>query len=1703
MTPEQLLTYLQRRGARLWAEGDRLRISAPKGLIKPAVREQLAEHKQALLELVVGAEPATQPTPREPDVGHVPLSFTQGWFWGLQQWNPASAAYNVHMALRLVGPLDPAALRRSLDEIVRRHRVLRTRVVAVGGEPRGVVEHEAAVELPLEDLGDVADDRRDGEALRAAESLAREPMDLSRAPILRAKLIRLDTQTHLFVLVTHHIAADAWSMRIFWHELATLYEAYRNGRPSPLGELETQYTDYAAEQNEFLESAACREQLDDWVDQLEGVKMIGRANGGGPQASPEHTSCATRAFKLSRELSDGIRQLCRRQGATLFTGTLAALKALLHAYTQQTDLAIGTAVSNRARGEYEQLIGTFANTLVLRTRLERDTTFEQLLGRTRDVVVQAMAQQDLPFAKLVEHLQPSSLSQSNPFFNVMFVVFEGAAGEALALPGLATSAVNLVSGAAMFDLNMAITTDRDGRIGGSLEYDARLFDADTVAQMLADYELLLAAIVAAPDRPISGAFDPPESQRQRLLKQWDRAGEPGATQVKPPRRREPAATPETVGRWTKTELALKPIWQELLGVERVERDDNFFDLGGHSLVAMRIVARVREELGVELPPAILFERPTLQAMAQALDRKSPAQPQAAQTAPHGDGERLPLSCAQERLWYIHQMDPEDSAYNIPGAISLSGDLDVSALQQSLTEIVRRHEALRTRFAMTDGVPHQVVAPPYEYDLATVDLRNKVSGLDDPELHERLHHEVAKPFDLAEGNMLRAVLFRLDEDLHVLLLSIHHIAFDGWSLGVFVHELSALYESCLTQTPAGLPELAQQYSDYARWQKEQLASNAWDQQLVYWKRTLGGAPAVLEFPTDHQRPELQAHRGGMLAAFIQERVTRDVERVARELGVTPYMVLLSAYVLLMQSCTGQTDITVGTPVAGRGRPVFEPIIGFFVNMLVLRLDLSGDVRVRQVVEQVRKVALDAFDHQDLPFDKLVDEIQPTRDLSRSPLFQVVFALQNNPSPPLRLGDLEIEVMPFEVTTTRFDLEMHIQKKGDGLGIRFIYDADLFLRETAERFLDRYTRVVELLVADVDRAVCELPLLDEREREQVLYEWNDTARDYPRDAAVHELFERQAATRPDACAVRYGHERMSYGELNAEANRLARHLQSLGVRPGDLVGVLLDRSVSLVVSLLGVLKAGGAYVPLDPEYPAERLRLMLEDTGAATVLTKATHATGLSGYSGRVCCLDELDLSGVDECNLAAPSGGDQLAYVMFTSGSTGRPKGVCVEHRAINRLVINVDYVELGPADRVAQVSNSSFDAATFEVWGALLNGACLEGVPRDVSLSPAGLAEFVRERGLSVMFLTTALFNQIARNRPDAFAPMRCVLFGGEAVDPVCVRAVLESDAPAHLLHVYGPTENTTFSTWHEVTEVPADALTIPVGKPISNSKAYILDRMRRPAPLGAVGELYVGGDGLARGYWDNDALTRELFVDNPYNGNAGARLYRTGDLARYRSGGAIEFVGRADNQVKVRGYRVEPDEIESTLRGCPGVEEVCVLAMPDGNGANRLVAYGLKDAGGGGPTYHEVVAYLKTRLPEYMLPSAWVLVDRWPLNANGKIDRAALPKPQRNGADMERAGQPPASDTERLLASIWQRVLEVDGVDVHDNFFDLGGHSLLAMETIASLEKQTGVRLNPKEMVLQTLGQIAATVDAQLASQAKRGGFFARLRGVFLKKRA
>ena len=2117
--------------------------------------------------------------------GDLPLSFAQQRLWLIDQLESDISAYNMARVARLSGQLNFAALVQSMTALIGRHEALRATFPTVDGQPEQAIAPAGSISIPVVDLQSLTASDQEREVQKLIKAEARRPFDLATGPLIRTQLLKLSPTDHTFIVTIHHIVFDGWSTNILFNELSVLYSAYCDGESSPLSPLPVQYVDFASWQQQRAETAAFQSQLDYWKQQLSGTLPVLQLPIDYPRPSQQDYRSGRHAAIVSEALTAQLKAMSQRSGTTLFMTLLAALNVVLHRQSGQDDIIVGTPIAGRPQVETEGLIGLFLNSLALRTNLEGNPTFEQLLTQVRDLTLAAYENQDVPFEKLVQALNPERSLSRHPIFEVL-LNFANMPRTDWEMSGLNLSQIKVNNGQSKFAITL-YAKEQQGQLHLALNYQRALFSAERMSDFLAQYQRLLEQIVADSERPIlsyslvsdraaaqlpdptmpivASEYEPvpytvmawgqrhpahpavrqgeavwtygeladraiaiahhlvsqnlkpgetvavagdrsfgliasilgvlsaggvlllidpqlPAARQQLMLKEanaiavlsvgsensslampwqysvvpqtgevllgdrlstqstsqttflpdiqpdapayifftsgttgtpkgvlgchkglahflsWQRqtfnigptdrvaqltslsfdvvlrdiflpltsggtlclptpdidlsartvfpwleqqqiavvhtvptlaktwlmersdgtasslprrlrwlfsAGEPLSDQLvaqwraafpqmgeivnlygptettlakcyyivpedpvpgtQPVGRAIPEAqalilssadqlcgigevgqivirTPfctlgylnaseqqrfqqnpyredaadkvfytgdggryrldgsiEILGRQDRqvkirgvrielgeveaalmqnsavqqavvlvqavqandkrlvayvvlderavavdelrsrlrqqlpdymmpaafvqieavpltpngkvdrsalpaadlterqseqalvlprnaNEQQIAEIWADVLALAQVGIHDNFFELGGHSLLATQIISRICQTFEVELPLRTLFQTPTIAGLAEVVEQSSrsieaqSAIPSTIPKRPHPDTAQL--SFAQQRLWFLEQLEPDSIAYRITRRLRLQGSLNVDVLQQTFTALVERHETLRTHFVTTEGTPLQVVAPAKPFELPLIDISSLAPDQQSEKLAIALTRIVEQPFDLSQDLMLRAVLVRLSEREHVLQIVMHHIASDGWSMSIFTQELSALYEAYSNQQPHALPELPVQYADFAEWQRNWLSGDRLEAALTYWKQQLNGAPPVLALPTDRLRPPKPSYHGSKVRFQLSPTVSNSLRELAQQSGTTLFMVLLAAFNVLLSRYSRQEDIVVGFPIANRTNPDIEKLIGFFTNTLTLRIDLSGNPSFSTVLSQVRQVALGAYEHQDLPFEKLVEELQPERDLSVSPIFQVMFVLQNTPQSEYQLTELNVQAETVARETTKFDLTMIISDRAEALQGTLTYSTDLFDEATIERMAEHFQTLLSGAVANPSQPIAQIPLLTPRDRHQLLTEWNNTASPNPDKVCIHQLFEQQVVRSPNAVAVVCDGRSLTYTELNARANQLARYLQQQTVQPNDVVALCAGRSAETIVGLLGILKAGAAYLPIDMLHQSpKRLSAMIDDAAVSIVLTQTDYLPQLSEVTADKLCLDRdwQTVTDHSDDNLTASAKPNDLAYVIYTSGSTGKPKGVTIEHRQIVSYLRAISQrIDFAPNSSFAFVSTLSADLGNTMLFPALCTGGQLHILSWERITSPTAFADYMSQHEIDYLKIVPShLMALQPANSPERMLPQKGLILGGEATAIDWLKRLRLLSPQCAIFNHYGPTETTVGVLTYQVLETLPNVATLPLGRPLANSQVYLLDSTRNLVPTGVPGEIFIGGAGVARGYLNRPDLTADRFCDNPFGTG---RLYRTGDLARYRSDGTIEFLGRIDQQVKLRGFRIELGEIEAALTQHVAVQQAVVLIQAVAPNDERLIAYIVsKDEE---VSIDEMRSHLRHQLPDYMLPSAFVPIETVPLTPNGKVDKKALPQPDLTERQSEQDFVAPHTTEEQQIANIWADVLKLDRVGIDDNFFELGGHSLLATQVISRIQSVLSVTLPLRTLFESpTVAGLAAEIEQQV----------------------
>jgi nonribosomal peptide synthetase DhbF len=1557
--------------------------------------------------------------------------------------------YNTQLVLDLDGPLDVERMRTAAAALLRRHANLRTSFrQRRDGRPIQVVHRDVPLPWTEVDLGGLPAEYRP-ERLRALLGRERaDRFDLTAPPALRFTLVRLGAQRHALALTNHHILLDGWSAPTLQHELLTLY-----ADPAGLPPV-TPYRSYLS----WLAQQDAEAARDAWRQALAGLNGPTLVSAPDPDRAPLlPESCAT---ELTEELTAALLAAVRSHGLTVNTLLQGAWARTISELTGRHDVVFGSVVSGRPPElpGVETMVGLFINTVPVRVQLTPGDSLAESLGRLQQEQALLLDHQHLRLGEV------QRLVGAGDLFDTALTVenYPGGAPGPADYGGLRVAGVS-GNDAAHYPLRL-IAGLAGSRLLLRLEYRSDLWPEPAARALLGHVARLAAAAAVSLDAP---------ADLRPTLSAEDRALLPDVpAQARPDR-----ASTVPGGTAPQAEI-LCGLYAEVLGREQVALDDDFFDLGGHSLTAVRLLGRVRAVFGVSLPVRVLFEAPTVREVAWRLAGDVGREARAA-LHPVPRPERVPLSFAQQRLWFMSRLEGPGATYNIPMALRLTGPLDLAALTAALGDLTARHESLRTVFPEVDGVPWQQVLPDARPTPALVTA--------DPDTAPLLLLEAARrPFDLAAEIPLRATVLRIAEQEHVLLLVLHHIAGDGTSVGPLLHDLAQSYTArSAGRSPEPVP-LPLQYADYTLWQRELLGDEDDPQsllarQLDYWRRTLAGAPAQLELPADRPRPAVADHRGGTVEFGIDAATHARLEALARDAHCTVFMVVQAALAALLSRLGAGHDIPLGTAVAGRADPALDELVGFFVNTLVLRTATSGDPSFRELLARVRSADLAAYTHQDVPFERLVEALNPPRSAAAHPLFQVMLAFQNTAQPQLELPGVEVALEGFGTGVAKFDLSFSIADShtpdGSAAGLRGVveYAAALFDPETAWSIAERFGRLLAAAAADPDTALSRLSLLSEAERQDLVEGWQG-APAVPA-ATLPELFARQVARTPHAPALQCGQLTLDYAELDARAERLAVLLAARGACPERFVAIALPRSADLVTAVLAVARTGAAYLPLDPDYPAQRLALMLADARPDCVVTISALAEQLPGDPARQLVLDAPEtVATLREQDPGRPPVRllpDHPAYLIYTSGSTGTPKGVVVTHRGLAGLAsVHREEHRSGQGSRVMQFVSPSFDVSVSELCMALLTGGCLV-VPEHPPLG-AELAAFLREQRITHAHMPPSVLAGV----PETPLPeLRTLIIGGEP----CAPHLVARWAPGRrMINGYGPTEATVEAV-HAIND-PAASGPQPIGHPLPGVRAYVLDPALRPVPPGVPGEIYLAGHGVARGYLNRPGTTSSRFVADPF-GTPGSRMYRTGDLGRWRRNGMLDFLGRADDQVKLRGFRIEPGEIEAVIAARPEVARAAVTVREDRPGDRRLVAYVVPVHGTANLT--GLRAALAAELPEYMVPSAVVALPELPLTPNGKLDQRALPAPGLAGGGSGRA---PRSAREEVVCALFADVLGVEQVGADDNFFECGGHSLLAAKLAGMVSRVLGA-----EMTVRTVFEAPtpAALLHRLDGSGETGGGF------------
>ncbi len=1522
------------------------------------------------------------------DVFALPASPAQERFWAFEAAYPASRVWNVAVRWSLRGPLKVEILGRALNAVCARHESLRTCLEVQSGELIQKVAAKLDLFLPLHDLRQLPEAERESEAERITVEDARRKFSLSDGPLTRVQLLHLEDEHHVLLITVHHAIVDGWSIGMISRDLGAYYQAFLTNSEPKLADLPIQFADFVIWQKESFENGSFQPQLAYWKKQLRGLDPLAIAGDCPLLASPTWDGKIVSQL-LPRQMTDALAQMSQRQGTTMFSTVLSALKVLMSALSGRQDIAIGTQVAGRNRVELENAIGVFNNALVLRSRFSTASKFTELLAQVSDTVIQATAHQDLPHERVLQALGNTDLGRDRLYY-VNFI-YQRSFIENMKFADIQLIDLPSRTPGAPYDLNFFMVERPEGwRF--SLEFNTDLYSSAMAERLLAQFRQVLEEVIANPDRQIR-EFETIRSIRPTAFTNNQRYSTKLSTSKA-------------------TTNGSKP--------------------------------RSRADMIV------------------------------------------PASLAQQRFWVLEQLGQGSGAFNIPIRWLLRGQIKPDALERTFNELVRRHEILRTTLIQVDGQPMQRISSTLTVKVPVLDLRH----LSEPKRSEeadRITRELGEQgFDLSTLPLLRATLIQIADLEFILHVTVHHIVADGWAVGLLAKEIGDIYNAYAKGSPSPLPEPEMQYRDYAEWQRELLQGDTIQEQNQYWLETFRSHTPFEVLP-DKPRPAMQTTNGDVVSVQLPRNLTDAIQEVSRQHGNTFFITACAAFLTLLYRYTGQEDITIGTQVSGRNQVEHEQIIGLFLNTLPLRNDLSGDPLFSDLLERFQEVVMQALAHQDTPFEQLVEMINPKRDLSRNPLFQVNFMLQRSLVTSRDYETFSLIDVPSRLSGAMYDLNCLMVERSDGWRASIQFNTDLFETQTARRMLGHFQRLLEEIGKNPEQHISEYSILTGPETE-LLAKWNKTDFALPDLSTVHELIQAQAARTPKEIAVTCGREEYTYSELDRRANQFAHYLVRNGVTPGMKVGLCVERSVSMTVGLLGILKAGASYIPLDPAFPAARLAHMIEDSQAPVLVTQEKLRLLLPPSNARVLALDsasaQISRESAEQPDIGGS--GESLAYVIYTSGSTGKPKGVQIPHRAVVNLLLSMQRQPgLEPSDVLVAVTTLSFDIAALELFLPLIVGARLVIATREQASDGSELLEVLRRERATVMQATPSTW-QLLLDAGWQGNPRLKMLCGGEALPRGLASQLLALNG--ELWNMYGPTETTI---WSSTGIVAPDKGPVPIGPPIANTQFHVLDTHRQVVPLGAPGELYIGGTGVAHGYLNQPQLTASKFIADPFSNSTGALLYRTGDLVRWKMNGELEFLGRTDHQVKVRGFRIETGEIEATILKHPEVKEAAVLARDDAKGSKYLVAYVVPNTLTAGQTPvlpAELRAHLQKTLPEYMQPSAFVCLASLPRTPNEKIDRNALPAPDL--AEIAKSSYvAPANETEKRVAGIWEKILGLSKISGTANFFDIGGHSLLAAQLLARIEQSFGQKI-PLAKLFQapTIQQLSALLVGKSAPESLNG---------------
>ena len=1588
---------------------------------------------------------------------NLPLTRNQKKLWVLSKVQPDIPSYIIGLSYKLTGSLNREVFQKSLDFLFHRHNILFSVIKEIDGEPFCDIL-SSKVEITFIDYSQLPENEKEKKVLDFIKSDSLKVFDLKNGPLYRLYLIITSSNEYYFHASIHHIIFDGWSWSLFVKDLNEIYNSLLQDKRIDLEDLDFQQYDYAHWEETSESSRDDKELTEFWKEYLEGASPILNFPYDYQRKELQSGIGRYEIFSISQDISDKLRNISKTEGTSLFTTLLGIFGILMHKYSGEDDINIGLPVAYRPHTKLETIFGMFVNTVVVRLVYSKNLTFREILHSVNDAAMNVIAHQDLTFDRVVEVVNPKRYPNVNPLFQVSFA-WQNNLEKPLKLDGLIGEKISVNERTIPFDLIISLW-ENGTVIEGEFGYSTDLLKEETIVRLKHSFLNLVNVLIENSDKSIGSlsvmtdeivhylnfpVADNGKVNAKALFSDYQRS-------VDSAKESSGGGTVEEIITLTSTQKVMRNIWTEVLNRTDISAQDSFFDVGGNSLLAFKLINNIKEHTGFEFSFKELISNPSVIQAGNYIDCQHLRTTNTLKLTHSADLMNLPLTRNQKRLWLIFKLHPDLPSYIIGFSYKLSGPLNREVFQKSLDFLFHRHHIVFSVIKEINSEPYCDIVPS-KAELTFFDYSKLPDNEKDSKVKDIIVSESGKVFDMKNGPLYRLYLIKTSTDEYYFHFSIHHILFDGWSWTVFVNDLKEIYGSLSAGKEIDLGKIEFQQYDYARLEESSESLKNENESIEFWKENLKGASTMLNLPFDFQRKDRPSDKGRYEKISIPRDLSEKIKIICKTEGSSLFTTLMAVFGIQMHKYSGEDDINIGVPIAYRPHSKLENIFGMFVNTIVVRLRYKKDFTFRNIISQTNEAALNAIAHQNITFEKVVEIVNPERSSNINPLFQVAFAWQNNLDASLKLDGIRSEKVEIKDRINPFDILLSLWENGPVIEGEIDYSPDLFNHETIIRLRDNFLTLIKNLVENPEKSVESIPMISDEERNKIMG-FTGTITNYPKDQTIVQLFEEQVELFPDKTAVVFNGDSITYNQLNERTNKLAGTLRKSGIINNTPVAILAEKSLDMIVGILGILKAGGCYVPIDPEYPERRINYILKDSECRILLSQDKFM--MLPFEGvKILNMNSPDSYAHNKSNPDNFNDSSSLAYIMYTSGTTGNPKGSMILHKGVTRLVKNTNYITLSAADRILLTGALVFDASTFEIWGALLNGGTLYMVDKQTILDPKALGEALKKDEITVLWLTSALFTHIAELRTDIFKYLKYLLVGGDILSAAHINKVRNDNPSLKVINGYGPTENTTFSTTFLIDRDYDN--NIPIGKPISNSSAYIFDRNMNYQPVGVTGELYVGGDGLSKGYINRDDLNQKSFIAHP--NKSGETIYRTGDYARWLPDGNIEFHGRADNQLKINGFRVEIGEIEAVISEIEGVIETVVKPIKIEEGDKRLVAF-LNVSDTFGTDTKQLMQRIKEKLPPYMIPAMVKILNGFPKTINGKTDKNALTFDINDSFNRDNQELKTLTQTEMKIHDIWCEVLKTKDILPTDNFFEIGGNSLLAISIMSKIESIFNVEL-------------------------------------------